>query len=131
MNGGGEAVTSAEKITNNISFTLVSRLAMVITPIVLGVFAWVIADFVTVGREQVAALGERQDQQDVRIGALETRLTTMEADRNVRIVKSAEAQAALLDHLKTIDEDISDLTIAVTKITTKIDDWRTLPSTVR
>jgi hypothetical protein len=57
---------------------------------------------------------------------LETRFAAMEADRSVRIAKAAEDQARLLEHLKMIDRDMIDLTKAVTTVTTKLDDMRSM-----
>lgn len=119
---------AADRLANSTAMTLISRVAVFITPVVLAVLAWVVSDYIQIGRAQVAVVSDRLDQQESRIAAVEKQITAMDADRNVRIIKAAEAQVELLGHLKTIDADISDLTKAVTTVTVKIDDMRAPPS---
>lgn len=122
-------VSMSEKFANNLFTIAVARAAMIITPIILGVFGWIIAEYYAESRARLEAIEVNDQRQDVELQDHEARLKFAAQQADAFAVQIERRFNDLTGSLKDLTNQVVSINGSIIRLQTTIENRLPPPRT--
>ncbi len=116
-----EEPTTAQRLAENVTLTLLARAAMLTTPIVMGMVGWFLSDLIQGQREAVRDVASHVEMVTSSVTALDKRVTAIEAARQVAIANAEASRVAVMARLDDLFRGQSEQNARLAALGAKVD----------
>ncbi len=113
--------TTGQSLVENVTLTLISRGFMIATPVVIALAGWFLSDLIQGQREAVRDVAGHVEMVTASLGALDRRVTAIEAARQVAISNAETSRAAVMNRLDDLFRGQSEQNARLAALAAKVD----------
>ncbi len=113
--------TTGQSLVENVALTLAARAAMLATPVIIAVVGWFLADLIQGQRDAVKDVAGHLEIVTAAVGALDKRVTAIEAARAVAIKNAEDSRIAIMSRLDDLFRGQSEQSARLAALGAKVD----------